>query len=81
MNKKERKQIQAALLIATVIVWCAFGYMFLEGTWKEELDEQRNMSKWQYADEIDWDNMSVPCFNDSAVDNGTDKENERNIVN
>ena len=73
MNKKQRKQIQATLLIATVIVWCTFGYMFLEGTWKEELDEQRNMTKRQYADEIDWDNMSVPYFNDSVVENNTNK--------
>lgn len=72
MSEKRRKQIQAGLLIATVIVWCAFGYMFLEGTWKEELEEQRNMTKWQYA-EFDWCNTTMPYFNDSV---GVPKEND-----
>jgi hypothetical protein len=74
MSEKRRKQIQAGLLIATVIVWCAFGYMFLEGTWKEELEEQRNMTKWQYA-EFDWGNTTMPYFNDSVA--GTNEEAEQ----
>lgn len=74
MNKKQHKQIQAALLIATIIVWIAFGCLFLEGTWEEELEEQRNITKWQYA-EFDWNNMSMPYFNDSAIENKTNKTN------
>ena len=74
MKPKTYKQIQAGLLIATIIVWCVFGYMFLEGAWKEDLEEQRNMTKWQYA-EFDWGNTTMPYFNDSVVENNTNKEN------
>ena len=59
MNEKKYKQLRAGLLIATIIVWCIFGYLYLEGTWKEELEEQRNMTQLRYG-EIDWDTTTFP---------------------
>ena len=72
IEKKQRKQIQAGLLIATIIVWIAFGCLFLEGTWKEELEEYNNMTRLRYG-EISFENMSYPYFNNSVVGNSTNK--------
>ena len=73
MNEKKYKQLQAGLLIATIIVWGMFGYLYLEGTWKEELDEQSNMTDFRSA-EVDWDNITFQYqYSDSM--NLTESEN------
>ena len=80
MNEKRGKQIQAGLLIATIVVWCVFGYMFLEGTWKEDLErinKEIDATNQQYA-EIDWGNTTMPYFNDSVVD-GTNESTTQNV--
>jgi len=69
MNKKQYKQVQAGLLIATIIVWIIFGCLYLEGTWKEELEEHNNMTKLRYGDiDFDFENISYPYFNKSIED-------------
>jgi len=59
MNEKRRKQIQVLLFIVTIIVWIVFACLFLEGTWKEELEEQRNITS---RHNINWENTTIPYF-------------------
>ena len=82
MNEKKYKQLQAGLLIATIIVWGMFGYLYLEGTWKEELYEQKNMTDFR-STEVDWDNITFPYqYYDSLnlTESENDWEEEKKII-